>query len=577
MTEGRAAGGGRRSAIARWSPAAGHGSLPLWLALCLLSIWLTAVSNAPLFAEVGRVAGPPAPGNLPLYFAVTALLLVLHNVVLGLVAWPWVFRPVAALLLLTGAIVGYFMTHFGVVVDRVMVQNLLETDAREAADLLSPGLFATVLLLGVLPSVLLWRLPLRREPAVCEIRQRVVFLLANLVALAVLAAIFYGDFAPFYRNNRQLRHFLNPLHPLYAAVTQIGGRGDALEGPLQSIARHVGRTTRAGRASVTILVLGETARADHFGLNGYSRQTTPRLASLDVVNFPDVTSCGTSTAVSVPCIFSPLGRARYDERAAKRSEGLLDLLGKAGLRVLWRENNTGCKGVCDRVEVEDFRRTTPETCTGGQCLDDVLLAGLQDQIDRTEDDLFLVLHQNGSHGPAYFQRYPASAELFSPVCATAELRNCTQQEVINTYDNSIVYTDTVLAELIALLQRNADTRDAALIYVSDHGESLGENGLYLHGMPYAFAPDAQTHVPMVVWLSDGYRRSAGVDLDCLRAKAGAGYSHDNLFHSVLGMLGIDTDAYAPDLDIFSSCRRPEPQATRLTGPSPEDPVGSPSG
>jgi lipid A ethanolaminephosphotransferase len=280
----------------------------------------------------------------------------------------------------------------------------------------------------------------------------------------------------------------------------------------------------------------------------------------------------------VPCIFSPLGRAGYDEHIAKQSEGLLDLLRRAGLRVLWRENNTGCKGVCDRVEIEDFRRAaTPETCPGGLCMDDVLLAGLQDQIDRTEDDLFLVLHQNGSHGPAYFQRYPASAESFSPVCATAELRDCTQQEVINTYDNTIVFTDTVLAELIALLQRNADARDAAVIYVSDHGESLGENGIYLHGMPYAFAPDVQTHVPMVVWLSDGYRQSAGVDVDCLRTKAGAGYSHDNVFHSVLGMLGIDTDAYVPDLDIFSGCRRPEPRQTRFTGPSIAHIAESPSG
>jgi lipid A ethanolaminephosphotransferase len=570
--------GSGRSNLPTLDAAAGSGfanvrgalrSLPVWVTLCLLSLWFTAVQNAPVYGEVARVAGPPAADNLAIYLGLTVLLLAVYNLTLGLLAWPWVFKPAVTLLLVAGAIVAYFMGHYGVVVDRVMIQNVLETDAREAAELLSPRFFASVLLLGLAPAAVVWRLRPWRHPILREIRRRLVFLVVNLVVLGTVVTSLYGDLAPFYRNNRQLRHYLNPLYPVYAAVTHIRRSPLELDGAPQPIAREVGRAHQAERRSVTVLVLGETARADHFGLNGYQRQTTPRLASLDVVNFPDVTSCGTSTAVSVPCIFSPLGRDRFDERVARRSEGLLDLLRRAGLRVLWRENNTGCKGVCDRVEVEDFRRArAPEQCPGGECLDSVLLTGLQEQIDRTEGDLVIVLHLIGSHGPAYFQRYAPSAEVFGPVCATAELQKCSRQQVINTYDNTIVYTDAVLAELIGLLGRNAQQRDAAMIYVSDHGESLGENGVYLHGIPYAFAPDAQTRVPMVMWLSEGYRRTAGVDLECLQTRAGASYSHDNIFHSVLGILGIATDAYVPSLDIFSACRSPEPRDLRLTGSSP---------
>jgi lipid A ethanolaminephosphotransferase len=166
----------------------------------------------------------------------------------------------------------------------------------------------------------------------------------------------------------------------------------------------------------------------------------------------------------------------------------------------------------------------------------------------------VVLHMKGSHGPAYYRRYPAQFEAFTPACNTGELADCERQAVVNAYDNTIRYTDHVLAQVIRLLRHNAERFDTGLLYVSDHGESLGENGLYLHGLPYAIAPTEQTHVPMLLWLSSGMRQHFGLDDRCLRANANKPHSHDHLFHSIVGLLDVQTSAYNADKDLFRACR-----------------------
>lgn len=160
----------------------------------------------------------------------------------------------------------------------------------------------------------------------------------------------------------------------------------------------------------------------------------------------------------------------------------------------------------------------------------------------------------GSHGPSYFKRYPLAFERFSPVCDNNQLDRCDRQSIVNAYDNSLSYTDYVLGQTIDLLKRNSQRFDTGMLYVSDHGESLGENGLYLHGLPYAMAPREQTHIPMLLWLSDGLARSAALDAGCLRQQSGRTLSHDNLFHSMLGLMKVQTSAYRADLDLFRACQ-----------------------
>jgi lipid A ethanolaminephosphotransferase len=256
-------------------------------------------------------------------------------------------------------------------------------------------------------------------------------------------------------------------------------------------------------------------------------------------------------------MFSPFGREHYDESRIRRSEGLLDVLARAGYDVKWLDNQSGCKGVCKGAGIEYQKldaSVAPDLCSGAECQDAILAYRLGQELEQVRGNTVFVLHMMGNHGPAYFRRYPEEFRQFVPDCATAELRDCSREEVVNAYDNAILYTDHVLASVIGTLQGSPRPMDSAMIYISDHGESLGEHGLYLHGIPYAIAPDLQTHVPMLVWLSAYLTGGGDVDARCLRDKSHAPLSHDNLFHSVLGLLDVQTSAYSASRDIFDGCR-----------------------
>jgi lipid A ethanolaminephosphotransferase len=315
---------------------------------------------------------------------------------------------------------------------------------------------------------------------------------------------------------------------------------------------------KSAKPPLLILVVGETARAANFSLNGYARETNPELAKENITSFLDVHSCGTSTAASVPCMFSHLGREAYDKRDADY-ETLLDVLKHAGLSVLWRDNNAGCKGTCTHVDSEDLSHAQdPEFCTGQECFDEVMLHQLDERVAAMSKGgpvkgMVIVLHQKGSHGPAYYLRSPKAFKKFMPECESNALQSCSREQVINAYDNTILYTDHFLAQTIDWLKGRSEQFDTAMMYVSDHGESLGENNTYLHGLPYMIAPDVQKHVPMVVWMSPQMEQRSGITTTCLQGQRKAELSHDHLFHSVLGLLDVKTGIYRADRDLFKAC------------------------
>lgn len=490
--------------------------------------------------------------------AVFALLLAAFNLLLTLLAWPYVLRPVLTVMLLATSFVTYFMNQYGVMIDVGMVRNAVETDVAETRDLLTWKLVVYVGLLGILPAWLLWRVPVRWRGIRRELLAKLVVIGVSLVVLVSVVLVYYQTFASVVRNHRELRFLLTPVNYIQATSGYLR-RQSVKTGPVQPVgtdAQLGGAWQQHARKSLTVLVVGETARADHFSLNGYGRETNPELAKTpDLLNFDNVWSCGTETAVSLPCMFSGMGRANFSREKAERKEGLLDILLRAGLAVSWRDNQSGCKGVCDRVPNENVHNANlPEVCGPDGCFDDVLLNGLSAQLENLQRDSVLVLHMMGSHGPAYYKRYPNRFEVFLPVCQTSQLDRCSQQEIINAFDNTLRYTDSVLARLVKILREHADRVDSAMIYVSDHGESLGEHNLYLHGTPYLIAPDAQKHVPMLMWFSPGYQKDFGVDAACLSAKRQRPFSHDNLFHSVLGLLDVKTREYDAGLDMFTECR-----------------------
>lgn len=540
---------------------------PVALTLAVSSL-LVLVYNDQLWSAIFNWWPGRSLHDIVFLGSVALFLTVLFNLILQPVAMPRLVKPVLILVVFTAAGVSYFASAYGAMMDKTMIANVLETDRREVGDLINVRFFADLVLFGLLPALVIGLVPLSRASWRREAVIRGGVVLASFAVVGLTAAFFYQDYASLIRNHREMRFMINPSAAIYGTVRYVTDVPSAMASRFQQVAATVTRgpiAQREKKKTVLVFVVGETARADHFSLNGYARKTNPELSKLDIVNFGNVRSCGTSTAESVPCMFSDLAREDYSSSGAGSRENLLDILVRGGVNVLWLENNSSCKGVCARVPTEIMWNSGDDTlCDGSECDDEILLERLRAVLDSTDKDTIVVLHQIGSHGPSYFKRYPPSFRVFSPTCDTNQLQSCTQDEIVNTYDNSILYTDHILAETIGILSKASERFDTAMLYVSDHGESLGENGMYLHGMPYMFAPDTQKHVPMVAWASEGYARKMSLDMSCLKAEDNNAYSHDNLFHSVLGMFGVGTDVYRPDLDIAAPCR-PGPAVAGVAG------------
>lgn len=520
--------------------------------------FLVLTYNVTFWKQFATAVGGFQLAKLPVYLGSCLLLVMLFSGVLALVNYRRLFKPVLIALLLLSSVTAYFMSQYGIVVDASMVQNVLETDAREAGELFSWRLVQAVVLLGLVPSWLVWRMPVQYGSLRRSIAANSGMLAVSLLAAIGLLFLLFKPLAPAVREHRELRFMLTPTNVFQAANAYLKQKlaTPTIVAPLGTDAAK-GRLWAAGaggQRTVTVIVVGETARAMNFSLNGYARETNPRLAREPaLVNFSDVSSCGTATAVSVPCVFSDLTRDGYSEDKARSKEGLLDVLRHAGLEVIWRDNNSGCKGVCQRVRFEDVSVPVAGNtlCNSEECYDERLLEGLPELIRNASKDLVIVLHQKGSHGPAYWKRYPAGFGKFGPVCQTNELEQCSREQITAAYDNSILYTDYFLDRTIAVLKEAGIP--ASMLYFSDHGESLGEKNMYLHGAPYVFSPEEQRKVPMMLWMSDSFSQRFHVNRGCLAARSGQPFSHDNVFHSALGMLNISTAVYNPKLDLFHAC------------------------
>ncbi len=543
-----------------WSPVA---------LILLVSCWLTLAGNLPLWRAVWPM--PELAGWRGAVFATGMFVWIVaaQTMLLSLLAWKRMLKPALCLLLVIAAASSYFMLQYGVVIDATMMANVANTDLRETRDLLSWQLALSMTVIAFLPGWWVWRQPILWRRFGPQAVRNLAGAVAALLVLLGVTLLAFQDLASLMRNHKQVRYLVNPINTLYASGKLALDHGTQASRSLLPIGldARLGPTHGSAlRTPLVVLVVGETARAANFSLGGYGRATNPQLQKLAnegpaFTYYSAVRSCGTNTQVSLPCMFSHLGRQAF-EASRQPHENLLDVLQRAGLAVLWIDNQSGCKGLCDRVaQVNTFDLKTPGLCKDGECWDEVLLAGLDQRIAaldpaRRARGVVLVLHQMGSHGPAYFKRTPPAFKAFQPECRSNVLQDCDRAQLLNAYDNTLVYTDHVLASLALWLAAKAadGAQDTALLYVSDHGESLGENNLYLHGLPYVLAPDTQTHVPMLSWVSPAMAARLNLRLQCLRQHAGEPLSHDNLFHAVLGLLDVQTTLYRREMDWFASCR-----------------------
>ena len=458
-------------------------------------------------------------------------------------------KPVLIFFVLLTSLTSYFMDSYGVVIDYTMIDNLVKTDMAESLDLLSFKLGLYFLFFGVLPSVYIYQTNINYQPFTTELFsgfKRVIISPLIVIAVALPCSNFYASFI---REHKPLRYYTNPTYYIFSVIKYINEQLKIDSNiPMAALGLDAYIPETGTGRELIILVVGETARADKFSLNGYSRKTNPYLEKEQVISFSDFYSCGTTTAVSVPCMFSHLSRSDFSNAKARQTENLLDVLTHAGVNVLWRDNNSDSKGVALRVDYQSFKTEEKNTICDDECRDVGMLVGLQDYIaQHKQGDIFIVLHQMGNHGPAYYKRYPKSFERFKPTCLTNQLEDCTVEAIGNTYDNVILYTDYFLSEVIKFLKLNSEEFETAMFYISDHGESLGENGLYLHGLPYMMAPNNQIHVPAVMWFGEGFKVNEAL-VASRRAKK---YSHDNIYHTVLGFMEIETESYNKELDILN--------------------------
>lgn len=483
-------------------------------------------------------------------FVIEAIQFFLFAFVLGAIAIVSanLMRVVAGIILIVDVIALYFMTGFGVILNQEMIANILNTDGGEVSALIDWKIFAWGIILGVIPAAFLFAIKIKPHPYWHR-------LLIAPLALGVLALILTvspntskwidknglelgGRILPWSYVANMVRYF-DEDHERYMRAQEI------LPNP----------TGPAADPGLVVLVIGESARADNFAWYDYARDTNPLTRAAGFRALPASDACATATIGSVACLLSRRGR---QERIGLPEEPLPSYLTRQGVKTIVHVNNTGLP----RIRVDDFlvgsqlkqicnadfcAERFEYTCSSGMCddifPDGILLSGVEDIAQAAlSQPTFLLLHMGGSHGPNYFQKYPKRFNTFDPVCTNKYLPMCDQEGLRNAYDNTLIYTDAVLAELASILTE-IEGLNATILYTSDHGQSLGEDGVYAHAAPLSSAPKYQLSIPFFIWQSDGAKR------EITNSSVAA---HDAIFHTILGQFGfINGGVYRADRDLFA--------------------------
>lgn len=520
------------------------GSINPYLLMLMVAVFLAATANLTFFRQTALVY--PVADHLLFVSSLAVVLCGVLSLLIGLFGYRYTLKPILIFMVMVAAITSYFTDTYGTVYDTNMLQNALQTDSSETKDLLNLNFVIRLLLLGVVPSLLILKAPVRFANFKVNALQRLGFLLFSLCLIFIPVLSFSEAYASFFREHKPLRSYSNPAMPIYAVgkLASIEYKKATAPKDITYHAKDAVQTTSSSqrKPKLIVMVVGETARADHVSMNGYPKNTFPQLGKMDdLVSFKNVMSCGTSTAYSVPCMFSYLGADRYNVDTAQYHENSLDTLHRLGVNILWRDNNSDDKGVMDKLPADlyqDYKTAdNNQKCDNAyqECRDTGMLIGLDDYVAKAAEsnnkDILIVLHQMGNHGPAYYKRYDKAFEQFTPVCQDNDLAKCDIAHMINAYDNALVATDDFLKQTIDWLKTHVSSHDVTMLYASDHGESLGENGIYLHGMPNAFAPIAQKHIPAFLWTQNPDIRSVSDQ---------ASLSHDAITPTLLRLFDVKT-------------------------------------
>lgn len=500
--------------------------LPLAHFSLLMSLFTLLFFHFPFFKFVLENSNYASFSGILLFISLIVVMLVANAFVYYL--FFFISRRVSKVLLsitfIINAIAVYFVNTYSIIVDESMIGNVLNTNYEESSSFFSFKMVLYVVFLGILPSIFIFKAQIIKPKVksfFIKIGLALVFLL--LMAFANSANWLWVD-----KHSKQLGGLAMPWsYSVNTSLFYIHQYQKNREEILLPDAK-----IKDSEKSVVVLVIGESARQQNFSLYGYHKPTNPLLSQLEGLHYFPATSCDTYTTAGVKCILE-------HENTGDLYEILPNYLHRNGVEVIWRTTNSGEPPI--HIEKYQTRDDLQKNCQGEGCdYDEILLSGLKEEIAKsTKNKILIVLHTGTSHGPSYNKKYPSRFEKFKPVCESVELANCTQQELINAYDNTIVYTDYLLNKVVEDLKQ-LNGYKSTMLFVSDHGESLGEKNLYMHGLPMSIAPKEQYEIPFMVWASPN---SKGI-------KPLSSLSQGNVFHSVLNFLAIESPVYKEEMNIY---------------------------
>lgn len=421
------------------------------------------------------------------------------------------------------AVAVYFINTYSVIIDKSMIGNVLNTNYEEASSFFSFTLIAYIIGLGILPSILL----LKVKVLDVKFKRFIVHVSLTLIFSLSLVYANSSNWLWIDKNSKTLGALVMPWSYVVNTGRFYSHKNKKNKEQILLPNASISNNTK----SIVVLVIGESARSANFSLYGYEKNTNPLLSKINNLHVYRAEAAATYTTAGIKAILE-------HKKSNQLYEILPNYLFRNGIEVIWRSTNWGEP----TVKIEKYYNKTAlmESCDGPECAyDEVLLNGLKAQIlESKKDKIFIVLHTSTSHGPTYYKKYPEQFNEFTPVCMSVELAKCTQEELINAYDNTILYTDYLLANLIEELKQ-LDEYNTSMIFVSDHGESLGEKNLYMHGVPLSIAPKEQIEIPFIVWTSN----------DSIEFKKSEMLFQHNVFHSVLDLLAVGSPIYDKDMSI----------------------------
>ena len=515
--------------------------------ILLTSLFITFAYNLKFLKILYGNIGFSSFASVYFFFAIIIAIISVISILLLILGHKYVLKPLAIFLIILSAILSFYDQQFGVTIDELMIINVLETDVKEAMDLMSIGFFIHIFFLGIIPSIIIYFIEIEYGSFKKDFLIRVFSIAVAFLIVVVITFANFKQVSFITRENNKINQHITPLYTLISTyrLARLSLQGESKFTKLGEDTKLI----KNNKKTIGIMVVGETARSDRFSLNGYQKETNAYLKNKGVFSFKNTISCGTATAHSVPCMFFLNGEKNYSRQKAKNQSNVLDVLSLAGVKTIWVNNNSSCKNVCKRIETLDlFKGSSGED--KNTIFDEKLLDTTSEILKHNQGDILIVLHTMGSHGPRYYKRFPEKFAKFKPFCNNDTPQNCSKDELNNAYDNTIVYTDYVLSKLIDILKEKKEY-NTFMFYASDHGESLGENGIYLHGLPKKIAPKEQTDFAMVLWLSDQMIKNQNINSSKIKTMANKQLHHDYLPHTLLNLFKVQSSVYKKEFSLVN--------------------------